>query len=230
MGHIREAYGLTTHTKIRESWDIWYKDTAPQVGEEVNDYVGRMRANGSVVIKSLLPLETIIFSKNIINKETNWKIDHLLNEKLDPTFEWPDSLQAAMNSVTSRFNPNPKMPRLDGVNDCQLHTFVQDFNLKVENFYQEILKKTKVFLENMGHRRVLYACEVSSTLGEKSQLVEKMKTWGRYFMSVVFRSPNAMSMNVLDYNFNFIYSAAEGGQHKLKKVANYIYVTQYLQH
>lgn len=225
MGHIRETYGITTHKKIRESWDNWYLNTAPREDEDVNQYVERMREAGSIVIESILPMKTIIFSKKTINTEANWKIDHLLNEKLDPTFEWPESLQAAMNSVTSRFNPNPKMPRLDGVRDIQLHTFMQDFNNRVENFYQEIQKKTKVLLEYMAHRRVLYACEVSSTLGDKPQLVEKMKTWGRYFMSVVFRPPNTMSMNVLDYNFNFVYSATEGCRHKLIKVANYIHAT-----
>ena len=217
MAHIRQKYDVTTHPHIRSSWDNWYNCIAPLVDEDVYQYERRMSRNLNAIH---IPLREMIFKKTSVNNSTNWVIDHLMNEKLDPTFEWPEPLQAAMNSVASRYNPNPRMPRLDAANDTELIALIDHFKGKVDSFYKLMSEKTNKFLEIMAHRRVLYSCAVASTAGDKAQLIEKTETWGRYFMTTIFRPPNAMSMNVLNHHFNYVYSSIDDSRHVLAKVSH----------
>jgi hypothetical protein len=64
------------------------------------------------------------------------------NSIINPDFEYPVVLQAAMNSVVTEFNTRPHHPRLTAVTDGELLTWIEAFERVVKPCYDIISKKT----------------------------------------------------------------------------------------
>ena len=106
--------------------------------------------------------DLIFDSNNFVLR--NW----ILNERssnVDPDFVYPEILKAAMNSVRSRFNPDPLMPRLSSSTDAELTE-----NLRL---YKDNLKEYELYLSSLNagslkersRRHVLYVGTAPSVNG-----------------------------------------------------------------
>ena len=150
LEEVKKRWPSASDPKIAEEWKVWGKVFAPR-SDSAEEYVQQLRRYGEPFH---VPLRDLIFdSNNFVLR--NW----ILNErssKIDPDFVYPEILKAAMNSVRSRFNPDPLMPRLSSSTDAELTE-----NLRL---YKDNLKEYELYLSSLNagslkersRRHVLY--------------------------------------------------------------------------
>jgi hypothetical protein len=150
LEEVKKRWPSASDPKIAEEWKEWGKVFAPR-SDSAEEYVQQLRRNGEPFH---IPLRDLIFDSNN-SVLRNWTLNER-SSKVDPDFVYPEILKAAMNSVRSRFNPDPLMPRLSSSTDTELTE-----NLRL---YKDNLKEYELYLSSLNagslkersRRHVLY--------------------------------------------------------------------------
>ena len=189
---------------IYDEWCKWHSTKAPRPEDEgVNGYVNRILNVNKMANVIFIPLNVDLLNPGPI-QNVNWSITHNYSDLNDPTFEWPDQLQAAMNSVTYTRNLNPPPPRLTTTSDQVLKDNVNTFKEKVAQFYNEIKSSSLKYLKDKLSNQVMYDGERTSLQVTKNQAVKKMETWGRHFTGTIFRLVGSLYQTLIENYFNNI--------------------------
>lgn len=196
--HIKLEYRADTFKDIHDEWAVWHDTKAPLITDGgVDGYVDRILNVSQLANVIFIPLEIDILSPvPVIN--INWSVTHIYSDLHDPTFQWPEQLQAAMNSVTYTGNLSPPPPRLSSTSDETLKNSVNTFKEIVANFYTDIKSRPLKYLKDKVMNQVLYDGEATSLQVTKSQAVSKMETWGRYFTATIFKPIGSLHQALIE--------------------------------
>jgi len=114
LSTLEEVWKRLFGSDIAEEWKLWGRTFAPR-SDSAEDYLRNLRSVGEPFH---VPLRELIFvAENVISR--NWVLNNNFSE-IDPSFVYPEIIKAAMNSVVSRWNPDPQLPRLSTSTDTEL--------------------------------------------------------------------------------------------------------------
>jgi hypothetical protein len=205
MRRIRKEYPQEVKSVERIEWEKWYTDIAPRLLQDLNSrdsivetaaqYVERLKLSKTSFIRKLVnfPFERVgLLTDKKINLSITWSISAKAEDLFDPQFRWPDRLVAAMNSVETSFNKNPQPARLYALTDQTLIAWRQSFTDTVEAYYQLVSGFTKPKIITLVKRLVPYSGEPFSVsaANNKSNLLGKMRQWGRQVFVSIFKPVN----------------------------------------
>lgn len=109
------------------------------------------------------------------------------NPLLNPTFEWPEVISAAMNSVVSDFNVAPIFaPRLNSITDQTILRYLEQFRIATLAYYEAAMTVTEVKI--LMRRKITFKGEILSTSGAKQVLNERRQRFDQYFISILHRT------------------------------------------
>lgn len=109
---------------------------------------------------------------------------------IDPQFEWPDIISAALNSVKTRFNREAHHPRLFVVTNAAVQASVEGFRTMTQRYYEwcnTTRAMTKEKVEAAIKRAVTYLGVVPALNVTKKELIDLLKLMNTDFMSVLYR-------------------------------------------
>lgn len=181
---IKQYYALNLENY--KTWEKWYDTKAPLTTDvDVTDYCNRLTAKG-IANTIFHPLKMDLLNPGPI-KNINWKVTHSYSDLHDPTFEWPEQLQAALNSVTYTGNLSPPPPRLISTSDQFLKEKTNKFKEKVAGFYIIMSNKTTAYLKTKVLGQILHDGAKNSLPSSKKEALKRMESWGRYFFSTILK-------------------------------------------
>jgi hypothetical protein len=149
LKEVRTRFPFNCNEEISAEWKNWAAKFSPK-NNDAEQYVNDLKAKG---VGYHSPLNMIICDP-VQSLVRNWTLRE--PSRIDPTFEYPDNLKAAMNSVVNEFNLDPPLPRLSTLNNSQLLLDIQAYK-DSRSVYTEFLKKClNDDLRAMVRRNVLY--------------------------------------------------------------------------
>jgi hypothetical protein len=162
MSEVRKTYDIYDDVDIRTSWDNWYNMWAPKT-DDSKSYIESLKSKN---IPFHIPLKLIILNKDNYVKYPNWEgVAKVTVSNINPDFVWPEVIAAAMNSVLSDFNPNPRNPRLYSTTDADLTADINFFRERCNDYFNSLKTLTNNTLKIMLKRKIGYTGEVLSTTG-----------------------------------------------------------------
>ena len=189
--------------RVRKEWDEWFERSAP-ITDSVEDYMAKIQR---VVNGFLNPLGGrnstnghVIWDQNSRVQSRMWKFNIKPEEKINPLFKYPAVLTAAMNSVTTRFNPRPQLPRLIADPDNDVLKFCLDYEIKTQHVYLRMSSRdfTKAKLLEYIQRQIDYDGQRTSAKSlNKGDIVSRIKVYDKTFICLIFR-------NLLDTQSDFV--------------------------
>ncbi|KAJ1391087.1 hypothetical protein B484DRAFT_408835, partial [Ochromonadaceae sp. CCMP2298] len=121
------------------SWRAWERKWAPR-GETATEYLLQLQDSR---LPYLIPLKSFLLNRKAQNQDFHWDVKIGQAAEIDPGFQWPEILAAAMPSVVTRFNLNPPPPRQYSTTDTVL---LEDLSMcdDVMNPFYVLSMNTKV--------------------------------------------------------------------------------------
>jgi hypothetical protein len=98
-----EAVEICPDFPLGAEWSVWESIWAPRTDNAL-DYLQQMRQNGKPYH---IPLREFLLSRAVVNIPGNCSCSLDRYREINPDFQWPEIIAAAMNSVLSAFNPVP---------------------------------------------------------------------------------------------------------------------------
>ena len=106
---------------------------------------------------------------------------------LEPGFEWPDVIAAAMASVAFDLNPVRIEPRLYHIPNSDVISCLDRFENRTVDYFQQVLKKLTVDqLKDKIRRRAYYSGEALFLGGNKPELINRLRMDNRNFLENSF--------------------------------------------
>jgi hypothetical protein len=102
-----------------------------------------------------VPLSDILTNKSRKIQRSNLNLP-FANELIDPNFEWPELIAAAMDSVVTEQNPYPYEPRLILSTNVQLHDKLAEISQRTSSFYENIQHESKARIKEILLHKVSY--------------------------------------------------------------------------
>ena len=120
---------------IINAWNEWYERYAPH-SDSVQDYIIPLQKKQ---LPFQVPLQAYMRNKCFINTCLYWDKPYIdtYNEEIDPGFQWPALLAAAMPSVVTQFDRHPPQPRLFAVEHVQLQSLLAQYHNATQAFYSD---------------------------------------------------------------------------------------------
>lgn len=146
-----------------EWWKIWEIEHAPTSNSAV-EYVARLKARHRAFHT---PLAEYLFG-NEIAMYTHWKCK-LTNESRDinPGFQWPELLAAALPSVVTEFSPNPPGPRLYTADQSRLSLIKVAFTTNAKPYCDSLLHRIEKDITTLMNQKLQPSGNVLTTGGKK---------------------------------------------------------------
>jgi len=192
------------HVRIRRSWVSWNDKFAPK-SDNVAEYVEASKHLRDVLTNPLGLRDAnrhIIWDSNVKVENISWEFNKSPAEKINPNFKYPAVLQAAMNSVYSRHNPNQQRPRFTAEQDEKLLEFCTKYDEMSEVYYAaNICSKAASELKKLISRLVSYSGVRMGSSGNKDSLVMKIRSWNKSFLCTIFRNPLPELISVIESKF-----------------------------
>jgi hypothetical protein len=107
---------------VRLAWDDWIRTWCPPNDDAAN-YVKFLKDNH---LSYHMPLRSFLLSDARCNP--SWVTELANTSELEPEFNWPDVLAAAMPSVVTRFDKHPPDPRLLVLSVSDLQSKMNNIN------------------------------------------------------------------------------------------------------
>lgn len=221
---INVAYPEDTHPLVRKSWDKWYETFAPLCNfnngtceeETSENYNDRMIQSGRFY-NVRIPLFFILTSRTD-TASFDWDITHKEEDAFDPTFQWPETLAAAMKSVTTTLDPNPHAPRLYAARDQELIASRDTFLIQVGNYLDDIKSKSVEKITEIVSRCVTYKGEIPSFKKTKQSMQKVIRTWCSTFFTIAFRPVNEVSATLISKYFSRFSESVFEAERKLSVI------------
>jgi hypothetical protein len=133
------------------------------------------------------PLFLLLYDPRVKLETPLWISSLKENPLLNPTFEWPEVISAAMNSVVSDFNVAPIFaPRLNSITDQTILRYLEQFRIATLAYYEAAMTVTEVKI--LMRRKITFKGEILSTSGAKQVLNERRQRFDQYFISILHRT------------------------------------------
>jgi len=163
LKEVRERFDIHDDQKIRNDWDTWATKWAPTSNDSM-EYVAQLRAKG---LPYHIPLKTIILDSDAFIVDHNqWNCPINSIRDINPDFQWPEIIAAAMNSVVTDFNPHAPNPRMYSTTDISLEENVLTYTTNSAAYYEIVLAGlTNTALQSVIKRKVGYNGEVMPISG-----------------------------------------------------------------
>lgn len=208
---------------IRNSWEDWYTGYGPE-SDDVDAYFEKLRKKRGGFHN---PLGNRGAEGHIIWDKTQyvkprWKLNSKPAEKIDPKFRYPAVLQAAMNSVYTKHTPHPQRPRFTAEQDVSLLAFFFEFEDKCKTFYQNLVSRD--FLVTHLKALLLRLSDYSgqrlplSGAKTKTELMQRIKTWDRSVLGIIFRSLQADQMIAVEASLDFLIENEEEAKQVVSRI------------
>jgi len=163
LREVFKHFCVHNHADIRQSWERWAATWALETNSANDYYIAQLRRKGEAYH---VPLKNILLKADMVVIDRNWNTFSMdVTADIDPTFQWPDCIVAAMNSVRTEHNPNPHDPRLYSTTDEQLLQDMVMFREGSQDYYNVFLKSLLgPVLVSLVKRRVNYeGCHLAVT-------------------------------------------------------------------
>lgn len=149
--------GDTENDHVRNSWIDWGNRYVP-ISSDAQEYVLQLFKTKHPM---RLPSQDL-FEDNF--KRVSWERKSY-RTLITPTFEWPAMMQVAMDSVATRFNPNPPNPRfLVQAADQPLSERLTAFRAEMAPYYAVLASnKDAAYLKGSVLRKVTFDAEIHAT-------------------------------------------------------------------
>ncbi len=122
---------------------------------------------------------------------------------INPGFQWPEILAAALPSVITEFSPNPPGPRLYSANQSRLSLLKTAFTANVKPYYDSLILRRDKDISALMNQKVQPSGNILATggkftnalkldvtmfmlTGRKECMVEKCKTNDLAFITIIF--------------------------------------------
>ena len=128
--------------QVREWWENWWKTYGVQNGdmEDSTIYLRHLESMG----KNLpIPLGNLLLNPANIAESDEYILPKFISgAKVDPEFEWPESLTAAMNSVRTDFSTTALPARVRAENAVELKERIATYFTDI-NDYLSLISRTQ---------------------------------------------------------------------------------------
>jgi len=179
MREVRKEYH---QTPVFEAWNDWYQMFAPE-SDNVDDYRRKMKKIGKQI---RIPLMSIINDPTKYVESLRWTPSKG-SELINPNFQYPAVLQAAMNSVVTELNRRAHPPRLTALTDRDLLDLIESFEDKTKHAYDALQTLTKLKMKELINRLVSYEGSRPAVGGNKVELARRIVKWGTTFVATIYR-------------------------------------------
>lgn len=134
-----------------EWWKTWEIEHAP-TSDSALEYVARLKARNRVFHT---PLAEYLFGTEATSLLAPWK-SKLTNESRDinPGFQWPEILAAALPSVMTEFTPNPPGPRLYTADQSRLSLIKTAFINSSREYYNNLVLNREREIATLMNQKV----------------------------------------------------------------------------
>ena len=204
---IRKEYHGTS---VLEEWISWYKNLAPE-NDNVQNYLVKLKITGrerrSSIGQFMIPLNLLNNPSKIVNN-SSWTLSNGF-QVINPDFEYPAVLQAAMNSVVSEFNTRPHQPRLTAETDRDLLSVIEIFEDKAKPLYDNVKAFAMHKIRELIQRLVSFDGLRPAVGGNKTDLVKRITKWGIGFIVAVFRDLGQAQSNLVHMHLNYMPNSHE---------------------
>jgi hypothetical protein len=199
---IRQKFHFNTDDhSARVSWEQWYEKHASQIGESTTEYLTRIRANLNPM---KIPFKIELEDSNFFVTNKCWSPSNG-NSLVNPDFEWPEVIQAAMNSVSCEHNHHPHNPRLTVHRDEELLLNINAFEDATRPCYHTLQSTlTHDSLKDIVRRLVSYTGTQVPISGTKPVLIKKLQSWGNSIVCTLFRSLKSTQLHLVTRILNFM--------------------------
>lgn len=197
---IRKKYNRNYKYEIRLWWENWFKIYCPPIEICPYRFIDQLRTKQAM---KPIPLQNILLNQNTFVENKEWTITSSLHDKFNPEFEWPEVLQAAMNSVQTSYNRIPGEPRLQAQNDRDLILVLASMAAATEAFYTQNITvlnlRTEIRIFCVDYDGINPA---TSTL-TKAPLVDWRRKWAKSFCVKLFRPLNLTHASLVRSTIDF---------------------------
>jgi hypothetical protein len=205
---IDSLYSLSSldlnEVKVRKSWDNFYQNLAPK-SDNIDEYLASVKLNPDALRNPLGYRRAkghIIWDSSAMVTRHSWSFNPHPNNRINPDFEYPAVLQAAMNSVSSMHMPRSNRPRLTAEQDDSLLQFFFQFDEKTTGYYDTMKTDQKQYkkktLQDLVLRIIDYSGVRFGLSGSKADMVAKIQSWNKSFVCTIFRSPLPQQSMLID--------------------------------
>jgi len=164
LREINRRFSWENDYEIRCEWENWTSLYAPP-SDNVRDFLDKIYENPSAALSANtyhFPLNFFIWNKRMFERSTAMDVangvpfSRYISE--DPTFQWPELLCAAMNSVVSEFTPHPHLPRVHVSSNAELNELMDLIKSRTVAYYEDALPRltlqvltSRLFEAKMGY-------------------------------------------------------------------------------
>ena len=206
---VREKYvaGVSDHNdRVRSIWTEWYDDYAPE-SDDVDAYVQKLRTRRKPFCN---PLSVMIFNPEMFVTNVQWA-PALGDSIVNPGFEYPEILQAAMNSVMHEMVSHP---RFSVERDELLVQQLIYFETNCLPYYNALgtVDFSKPMLLQILRRMVGYSGKFPAFGGGKKQIAKQILMWGTTFVGTLFRQLSSNHLFLVKHNMSFVIDCVQTGE------------------
>jgi 23S rRNA maturation mini-RNase III len=138
----------------------------------------------------------MLFDGTVENRSREWELGYSM-DNVNPNFEYPYVLQAAMNSVVSSLNRQALAPRFTAETDVNLLENIEKFTDATKPYLDFLNSLTIPIIKSLVRRFVSYDAVGYTITATKQILIDKVDTWASSFVSVLLRSVSAETKSLL---------------------------------
>lgn len=201
IAEVESSYDIIADAEIRDAWEEWRENYAP-LSDDADRYLLLLSSKNHPYHIPLCDVYLDGFS-GVDRPRWGAKLDEPL---IQTDYIWPEVLARANPSVVTEFTPNPPEPRTISVSDEYLESILDVFDRKCASYHASLQILSKKALEMKVQRRVSYngivpsttgKCDISckfylilistTITGNKSALIQRIKTMDAGFLTGVFR-------------------------------------------
>lgn len=186
-------------TQVLKDWEDWFNAFAPD-NDDVNHYLRKLNTSKKPF---LIPLNSMLSQSSMSVENNHWKPSNGL-QIINPDFEYPAVLQAAMNSVVTEFTTRPHLPRLTAETDRDLQSEIEKFEDKAKLFYDNMETFPKTNIIECVQRLVSFDGMFPSVAGSKKNLLKRIMRWGTNFVSTIYRDLGPAQASFVQRCLNYI--------------------------
>jgi hypothetical protein len=135
-----------------EWWLQWEIDHAP-TSDSAAEYVAQLKRRNKVFHTPLA--EYLFGNEAAVSLSASWKHKLTWNGgEINPGFQWPELLAAALPSVMTEFSPNPPGPRLYTANQSRLSLRKAAFTTITKPFYDSLILRREKEIASMMNQKI----------------------------------------------------------------------------
>jgi hypothetical protein len=195
LREIRKKFVGESERDALNWWNEWDKEHVATITSS-KDYVAHLARNSKVYHT---PLAEYLFG--LVNPlHSAWRSKLSVDSTdINPGFQWPDILAAAMPSVESESNPHPPDPRSIIVNHSVLNDILWEINEKIKGYYSYLSTSLIKDICLLMTQKVQPSGHILKSSGTKKQaLIERWKRNDTVFLTSIFTPLSPNNANLIE--------------------------------